>query len=57
MAAYTKAEEAGQPKLLWIVLLLLAAWISWPAGLALFAFLLWSGRLEAWKRAALKLWQ
>lgn len=57
MAACAKVEAAGQPKLLWIVLLLLATWISWPAGLALFAFLLWTGKLEAWKRAALNLWQ
>ena len=57
MAAYAKAQEAGRPKLLWIVLLLLAAWISWPAALALFAFLLWAGKLEAWKGAALNLWQ
>jgi len=54
---YATAEEPCQPKLLWIVLLLLTAWISWPAGLALFALLLWSGKLEGWRRAALNLWQ
>jgi hypothetical protein len=57
MPAYARAEEACQPKLIWIVLLLLTAWISWPAGLALFALLLWTGKLEGWRRVALNLWQ
>jgi hypothetical protein len=57
MAACAKAEVACQPKLFWVVLLLLATWVSWPAGLVLFAFLLWSGKLEGWRRAALNLWQ
>jgi hypothetical protein len=35
----------------------LTAWISWPAALVLLAFLMWTGKLEAWRRAGLNLWQ
>ena len=51
------AQEACQPKLWWGVLLLLTTWISWPVAVALFILLLWTGRLEDWRRAGLSLWQ
>jgi hypothetical protein len=49
--------DLEHPKAGWIALLLLGCLISWPLGLALFAILLWTGRLDGWKRAGMSLWQ
>jgi hypothetical protein len=57
MRTFVGAHEACQPKLWWGALLLLTAWISWPVAVALFILLLWTGRLEDWRRAGLSLWQ
>ena len=56
MQAVGSSSEVGQPKVGWIVLLALSLWVFWPAGLVVFAFLLLSGRLDAWKRAGMNFW-
>jgi hypothetical protein len=57
MSAFARPQEWEHPRPLWIVLLVLSLWISWPLALGLFVVLLWTGRLEAWKRAGLNMWQ
>jgi hypothetical protein len=57
MSAFAGVNQWDHPKPLWIALLALTLWISWPVALLLFAVLFWSGRLEGWKRAGLNLWQ
>ena len=56
MTALARLNEWEHPKPVWILLLILSFWVSWPVGVALFAYLIWSGRLEGWKRAGLNLW-
>ena len=56
MSFSTQAAQLEHPKPAWIAILILAFLISWPAGLVLLAYLLWSGRLDGWKRAGMKLW-
>jgi len=56
MSAVARLNEWEHPKPIWILLLILSFWVSWPVGVVLLAYLMWSGRLEAWKRAGLNLW-
>jgi hypothetical protein len=56
MSALARLNEWEHPRPIWILLLILSFWVSWPVGVVLFAYLVWSGRLEAWKRAGLNLW-
>jgi hypothetical protein len=56
MTALARLNEWEHPKPVWILLLILSFWVSWPVGVVLFAYLMWSGRLEGWKRAGLNLW-
>jgi hypothetical protein len=56
MSALARLNEWENPKPIWILLLVFSFWISLPLGVVLFAYLLWSGRLEAWKQAGLNLW-
>ncbi len=46
MGITAKLDDYGKPA--WITLMVLAFVIFWPAGLAVLAFLLWSGRLGSW---------
>ena len=55
MPIVAKLDEWGQPA--WIVLLILAFFINWVLGLALFAYLIWSGRMGCWKRGGVGRWQ
>jgi hypothetical protein len=57
MSAYARCHEGNHPRLLWIVLLVLSLWVSWPLALGLFVVLLWTGRLDAWRRAGMSMWQ
>jgi hypothetical protein len=57
MSAFASVSQWDHPKPLWIALLALTFWVSWPVAVVLFAVLYWSGRLEGWKRAGLNLWQ
>ena len=41
----TKMDEFGRPA--WIAATLLGFWLFWPAGLAILAFLAWTGRLRS----------
>jgi hypothetical protein len=43
MAIAAKLDELGQPA--WIGLMVLAFFCFWPLGLAILAFLIWSGRM------------
>ena len=56
MSVLARLNEWEHPRPIWILLLILSFWVSWPVGVVLFAYLIWSGRLEAWRRAALNLW-
>jgi hypothetical protein len=56
MTALARLNDWEHPKPVWILLLILSFWVSWPVGIVLFAYLIWSGRLEGWKRAGLNLW-
>jgi hypothetical protein len=56
MSALARLDEWEHPRPIWILLLILSFWVSWPIGVVLFAYLMWSGRLEGWKRAGLNLW-
>ena len=44
-----KLDEIGKPA--WIGLLVLSFILFWPIGLALLAFLIWSGRMGCWRHA------
>jgi hypothetical protein len=57
MSAFARLNELDHPRPLWIVLLAVTFWFSWPIALGLFVILLWSGRLDGWKRAGLHLWE
>ncbi len=49
-----RLDEIGKP--VWIALMVLGFALFWPVGLALLAFLLWSGRMGCWKRGRLASW-
>jgi hypothetical protein len=42
-----RLDDIGRPA--WIALMVLGFILYWPVGLALLAFLLWSGRMGCWK--------
>jgi hypothetical protein len=42
-----RLDEIGKPA--WIALMVLGFVLYWPVGLAVLAFLLWSGRMGCWK--------
>jgi hypothetical protein len=46
MDMVARIDDIGKPA--WIGLLVLSFIVFWPAGLALLAFLLWSGRMGCW---------
>jgi hypothetical protein len=49
MTALTdKLDDIGKPA--WIALLVLGFIVFWPLGLAVSAFLIWSGRMSCWSR-------
>jgi hypothetical protein len=47
MGITAKLDEIGKPA--WIGLMVLSFILFWPIGLALLAFLIWSGRMRSWK--------
>ncbi|MGO8919507.1 MAG: DUF2852 domain-containing protein [Stellaceae bacterium] len=49
-----RLDEIGKPA--WIGLMVLGFVLFWPVGLALLAFLLWSGRMGCWKQGRLVRW-
>ena len=50
MDVVTKLDELGKPAWLGLMVLAFIAW--WPMGLAILAFLIWSGRMACWKHGA-----
>ena len=55
MPIVAKIDELGKPA--WIALLFLAFIVWWPLGVAILAFLLWSGRMACWKGGGVSRWQ
>ncbi len=49
-----KLDEHGKGA--WIAVMVLSFVIFWPAGLAILAYLIWSGRMGCWKRARVGRW-
>jgi hypothetical protein len=49
-----RIDEIGKPA--WIALMVLAFIVYWPVGLALLAFIIWSGRMKGWKYARAGRW-
>jgi hypothetical protein len=54
MSVVAKLDEIGKPA--WIGLLVVSFVLFWPAGLALLAYLRWSGRMGCWKHARAGRW-
>ena len=54
MSIAARLDEMGKPA--WIGLLVLSFVLFWPLGLALLAFLIWSGRMGCWKHAGHARW-
>lgn len=50
-----RLDEIGKPA--WLALMVLGFVLFWPVGLALLAFLLWSGRMGCWKHGRLARWR
>jgi hypothetical protein len=48
MPITAKLDELGKPA--WIVLMILSFVFWWPLGLAILAFMIWSGRMGCWHR-------
>jgi hypothetical protein len=50
MSIAAKLDELGKPA--WIGLMILSFMAYWPAGFAVLAFLIWSGRMRSWKHCS-----
>jgi hypothetical protein len=55
MPIVAKLDELGKPA--WIALMVLAFIVFWPLGLAILAFVIWSGRMGCWKHGQAHRWQ
>jgi hypothetical protein len=51
MDLVAKLDDMGKPA--WIGVLVLAFILFWPVGLAVLAYLIWSGRMGCWKRSGM----
>ena len=49
MQLAAKLDEYGKPA--WLAVMVLAFIVFWPLGLAILAYLIWSGRMGCWARA------
>ncbi|GHD43313.1 hypothetical protein GCM10017083_09280 [Thalassobaculum fulvum] len=54
MAIVEKLDDIGKPA--WIGLMVFGFIVFWPAGLAVLAYLIWSGRMGCWKRSRGQWW-
>jgi uncharacterized protein DUF2852 len=54
MPIVAKLDELGKPA--WIALMVLAFIVYWPLGLAILAFVIWSGRMACWKGRGMSRW-
>jgi uncharacterized protein DUF2852 len=55
MGIAARLDDLGKPA--WIALMVLAFFFHWPLGLAVLAFLIWSGRMGCWKHEYAGRWQ
>jgi uncharacterized protein DUF2852 len=55
MSIAAKLDDLGKPA--WITLMILSFMAYWPAGLAVLAFLIWSGRMRCWKHGGFGRWE
>ncbi len=55
MSIAAKLDDLGKPA--WIALMILSFMAYWPAGLAVLAYLVWSGRMRCWKHGGFGRWQ
>src|SRR5690348_4767083 len=55
MGLAARLADFGKPA--WITLTILAFWFWWPAGLAILAFLIGSGRMGCWKEERRARWR
>jgi hypothetical protein len=54
MELAARLDEYGKPA--WIVLMILGFIIFWPIGLAILAYLIWSGRMGCWRHGGPGRW-
>jgi hypothetical protein len=54
MGIAARLDDFGKPA--WITLMILSFWFWWPAGLAVLAFLIGSGRMGCWKHERRARW-
>ena len=54
MDLVARVDDYGKPA--WIALMILSFIVFWPIGLAILAFLLWSGRMGCWKHGGRGRW-
>jgi len=54
MELAAKLDDYGKPA--WITVMVLAFIVFWPAGLAILAYLIWSGRMGCWKNGGPGRW-
>ncbi|HXV25870.1 MAG TPA: DUF2852 domain-containing protein [Alphaproteobacteria bacterium] len=54
MSFAARLDDIGKPA--WIGLIVLSFVIFWPLGLALLAYVMWSGRMGCWKHAGAGRW-
>lgn len=55
MGIAAKLDDIGKPA--WIGLTILSFFAFWPLGLAVLAYLIWSGRMGCWKHHGHEHWQ
>jgi hypothetical protein len=55
MPIVAKLDELGRPA--WIALMILGFIVWWPAGLAILAFIIGSGRMSCWNHHGMDYWQ
>ena len=54
MSIAAKIDDLGKPA--WILLMILGFMAYWPVGLAVLAYLAWSGRMRCWKQGGFGRW-
>jgi hypothetical protein len=54
MELAAKLDDYGKPA--WITVMILAFVLFWPVGLAILAYLIWSGRMGCWKHRGYGRW-
>lgn len=55
MGIIEKLDDIGKPA--WIGLMVFGFIVFWPFGLAVLAYLIWSGRMGCWKRSRGQWWK